>query len=86
MTIILLLLNYRHPDLCPWAGVALAGMGLVGGQHPQLPDGAVEPVPLAARHVVRPLQHEVPVAEAHRREPLRRVAGLGCPCRRLNDA
>lgn len=50
---------YRHPDLRSGAGVALAEMGLVGGQHPQLPDAAVEAVPVAGRHVEGALQLEV---------------------------
>ena len=65
---------YLDPDLCSGACVAVGVVGLVGGQHPQLPHAAVEPVPVAARHVVRALQQEVALAQAHRREPHRRVA------------
>lgn len=50
---------YHHPDLRSGAGMAIGKVGLVGGQHPQLPDAAVEAVPVVARHVVGALQPEV---------------------------
>jgi hypothetical protein len=54
---------YRHPDLGSRGGVAVAVVGLVGFQHPELPHAAVEPVPRVARQVIRALQHEVALAQ-----------------------
>lgn len=65
--------THRHPDLRPWFGFAPRRVGFVVGEDPQPPHRSVEAVPRAVLHVVRPLQLEVPLAQPHRREAVRRV-------------
>jgi hypothetical protein len=64
------LINY-YPDLDFGSGVGVGGgvEGLVVFVHPERPHAVAVPEPLALRHVVRALHHEVAVGELHLLEP-----------------